>query len=351
MTALSKNSHTMNSRGKEMIDVTLAKGVGIFLVVLGHIVPSGSLAGNDWFFVISNIIYMFHMPFFMAISGYVFLRGDRLVELYGRYPAFIVKQFKRLIVPFIAMGLFVLFGKMIAQHFLHVDKVPESFAEGLKGLFYETWHSPSTFIWYIYVLFVYQVFFVFFCRFMGRENYLIYAFFLAMVLYILPSVQYFYLDKLMPFFIFFVYGGVLRFYRVQYLNLIDRYSYLFAFAFGFSLFWLYDPSLPEYTYVKLIAGGFSVPALHALCRIVMSHKNLAYRMIYVLGVFSYSIYLFNTICIGVLKAFMFKFVNWHGMNFLFFAPILVFGGIIGPMIIATLYQRRFDMYSYIGLKR
>ena len=52
----------MNNQ-KEWINVL--KGIGILSVVVGHIVPG----------ILSVIIYMFHMPLFFLISGYLFKAG------------------------------------------------------------------------------------------------------------------------------------------------------------------------------------------------------------------------------------------------------------------------------------
>lgn len=333
----------MTSKSVEMSDIVLAKGIGVFLVVVGHLVPAGHLTGNDWFFVIKNIIYMFHMPFFMALSGYLFIRNDRLAELYKSYFPYVKGQFLRLILPFFVMGVLVLLGKMAAQQFIHVDKVPEGFLVGLKGLFYETWRSPALFIWYIYVLFVYKAVSLALYKVAGYRHLPVFA--VGLVLYFMPSVTYFYLDKLMPFFVFFVYGGILRDHKDQYLAVIDRFGWCFCVVFAAALFFLYDPSLPEYTHVKLIAGGLSVPAIHFLCRVIMRAKNILYKVIYVLGSRSYAIYLFNTICIGLTKAVMFMVMSWNGMNFLVFAPILICGGIIGPIIISEIYALRFKLYA------
>ena len=53
--------HIMSER-KKYIDI--AKGIGILLVLIGHI---------DWGnYILTNTIYSFHMPLFMMVSGYLF---------------------------------------------------------------------------------------------------------------------------------------------------------------------------------------------------------------------------------------------------------------------------------------
>jgi hypothetical protein len=52
-----------------------------------------------------------------------------------------------------------------------------------------------------------------------------------------------------------------------------------------------------------------------------------------LGRFTFPIYLMNTIAIGFAKGVLFKFVIWDGINFLFFAPILLISGLFVPIFI------------------
>ena len=72
----------MNQRD---ITIDIAKGIGIFLVVLGHVpIPM-------W---LATPIYMFHMPLFFFLSGMFFHPEEKLA--YGIY-----KKVRTLIVPYL----------------------------------------------------------------------------------------------------------------------------------------------------------------------------------------------------------------------------------------------------------
>lgn len=89
---------------KERLDfIDIAKGIGIFLVVLGHsIVPrireSFPAAKFLWIF-----IYNFHMPLFFFLSGWLFERGLAGYTGKGR---FILNKFKFLMVPYFVFSIF-----------------------------------------------------------------------------------------------------------------------------------------------------------------------------------------------------------------------------------------------------
>lgn len=84
-----------NSIGENKISsIAIARGIGILLVVLGHCLADGYA---------KRLIYLFHMPFFFFISGYLF--KDEATENVLKY---IVKKIKGLYLPFVACNLFSL---------------------------------------------------------------------------------------------------------------------------------------------------------------------------------------------------------------------------------------------------
>jgi len=64
----------------------VAKGIGIVLVIMGHLVTLRSVP--------STLIYSFHMPFFFIISG--MFAGTKLP-----FKDYVVHKFKQLIIPFL----------------------------------------------------------------------------------------------------------------------------------------------------------------------------------------------------------------------------------------------------------
>lgn len=57
--------------------IDIIKGIAIFLVLWGHCIQS--IAGDEGFFSnwVIRIIYSFHMPLFMVMSGYLFQRTSQ----------------------------------------------------------------------------------------------------------------------------------------------------------------------------------------------------------------------------------------------------------------------------------
>ncbi len=82
--------------------ITIAKAIGIILVVIGH------AQNNDF---LHNFIYLFHMPLFFFLSGYFF--KPKYVE---DKRTFIVKRIKGLYWPFVKWGLIFLVLHNVFYH-------------------------------------------------------------------------------------------------------------------------------------------------------------------------------------------------------------------------------------------
>ena len=80
------NIENVNKNEKRINYVDIAKGIGIILVLIGHI----SINNN-----INSIIYAFHMPLFFAISGF----------LYKEKKHFIKRKAKSILVPYFIFAI------------------------------------------------------------------------------------------------------------------------------------------------------------------------------------------------------------------------------------------------------
>lgn len=126
----------------------LARGGGIVLVVFGHVwrglVPPGVLSDQTLFGAVDQFIYLFHMPVFFLLSGYVFLSGrwEGLV-------AFTRKKLFRLLWPallwvYLFVGVNVAAGAWVNTQFN---------AETLLG-----WPPfGATHLWFLWALFLIQM--------------------------------------------------------------------------------------------------------------------------------------------------------------------------------------------------
>jgi fucose 4-O-acetylase-like acetyltransferase len=147
-----------------LTELDMAKGLAIFLVVLGHLSPGNDPAGNEWYLVLRVMIYKFHMPVFMFISGAIFYHTYRPFTTVSGYAGFVGRRASRLVPGFLIFSLLIWSSKVLAARSLN----PEVFdtrklgAGGVAPLLEIVTHpgaSVARSLWFIYVLFQFYVFF------------------------------------------------------------------------------------------------------------------------------------------------------------------------------------------------
>ena len=101
-----KGENTLENRA-DWIDVL--KGIGIILVVIGHVNTKGFLV--QW-------LYTFHMPLFFALSGYILYKFGKNIP----FRKFLLKRTKSILWPFILFRLLLfIYWIVIESHFRDFD--------------------------------------------------------------------------------------------------------------------------------------------------------------------------------------------------------------------------------------
>lgn len=125
----------------------IARGIAIILVVWGHIIPSNGK--------ISNFVYLFHMPFFIVLSGFFY--KDKYFETLANSINFIISRFKRLMLPFIGFTFIcgLLHNFFINIHFYELSPKIKYFHSVTDMLNFEIFHMEPLIasIWFLLALF------------------------------------------------------------------------------------------------------------------------------------------------------------------------------------------------------
>lgn len=162
LTAHSPTSDCCPGTSKRLNYVDVAKGIAIFLVVLGHVLDHhrgavGFSAYTDFY------VYSFHVPFFFLLSGLVF----RVHEDESFY-CFFKRKFLRLMVPYYCFGLIAIVVFSLASYSplherlvkLNPDTGDARFFQMLWNLLYGTRMEKLFFykpIWFLSSLFSMQI--------------------------------------------------------------------------------------------------------------------------------------------------------------------------------------------------
>lgn len=121
--------------------VDVAKGVGIFLIVLGHALQTG---------FIRQVIFSFHVPFFFFLAGLTYKREANIFQ-------FLKKKVKGLLIPYWIWGTISIVVFLVVGHLLYMEDASMGVIENLWGLLYANprtelmlWNRP---LWFIPCLF------------------------------------------------------------------------------------------------------------------------------------------------------------------------------------------------------
>lgn len=190
--------------GGKILELNIMKFYGILLVILGHVAFCYTSMGavppavpSDFMCIIKDVIYSFHMPMFVFVSGCVFAFQVEIRKKEYTLPSLIKNKLKRLLLPYYVFAYLWVLPTMF-----YLGKEPLQYAKGLLvGI-------DSRHLWYVMMLFgVFILFYVLrlLCNRFRIPHYVILV--VAILLYIIPcTVVYFQIDNIFRYLLWFSAG-------------------------------------------------------------------------------------------------------------------------------------------------
>lgn len=328
----------------ETIDI--AKGFAIILVVIGHFQSEYMPHGYD---IMIDVIYMFHMPLFMFVSGFLYQATRRAIS----YRKFIGGKFRRLMVPYFTVSVLVILLKIFMAGILPVDH-PVTWLS-----FVEILYSPAAgfYLWFIWALWWMMVIIPLFKTPMSRKLLLAVSAILFFISSQLPEI--FCIDKFGEMLVFFAGGTVVADYMkqrgIESFSLIGQVVSVIVFAV---MAWLLiagvgdnvgTPGNAILTLVVNIAGIAMCMTLAYWWRVKASRKLL--DVSYSVAGASYIIYLLHTTFQGFAKGVLSK-IHWFDYSPQLLtawvgAMIIIGAGVIVPWWLATQVFNRWKITSFL----
>jgi hypothetical protein len=159
----------------------------------------------------------------------------------------------------------------------------------------------------------------------------------AVVAYCLPCPALAYADELGRYFLFFVLGLAAG-AAAGWVAWLDRHWRFLGVVFLALVGWVIAfGDFVSFPVTLLCTGALSMPVLHGLVR---TFSEIPARVFLYLGQYSFMIYLFNTLFIGLAKGILLRLTSWDGAHFLPFAVALAGAGILGPVVLKQVAFRR-----------
>lgn len=183
--------------------ITLSKALGIILVVVGHFTSKVYMPA--YYVEMKNLIFSFHMPLFMVLSGFLFQMSLCSKPVKTPLLPFLKKKFFRLMVPYFFISVAIALLNFILGFFMPVKRPVDW--HYLVEILYTNVGGSAVFLWFIYTLFVIFLISALCMRFKGGI-YLLGV--LSVLLYFIPLPQLFYLSFVHSFIVYF-WGGMVLF--------------------------------------------------------------------------------------------------------------------------------------------
>lgn len=323
---------------KRIVSLDIAKAICIILVVIGHYIPENS---PEWYVLIHDVIYTFHMPLFMFASGYIYIATKKDIG----YDDFLVKKIKRLMLPYLVTSIIIISIKILSQGSLSVDN-PVTLISYLK-MFYLP--EAGYFLWFIWALWWMFVIVPLFRTPQSRMILFLISFVWYYVPMDLPTI--FCIAQFKNMLVYFMLGVFV--FENKYINdFIKEYKrskFVSAFLLFIILETVYFSGIIDHSLVKLMRSllpyigiFFVLEISKMICRYKEIEKN---SLLMVVSGSSYVIYLFHTTFEGFTKAVFRKLPLDDNLWYVFLpeALIVIMVGVIAPIILHRYVLNRWHL--------
>ncbi|HBC20930.1 MAG TPA: hypothetical protein DC009_02290 [Porphyromonadaceae bacterium] len=230
-------------------EIDFARAVAIVLVVMGH----WAIGGGEprWWTAAVDAIYTFHMPLFLAMSGYLYMRGSKPGR---KYLPFLKGKAMRLLVPYFTVSVIVVTIKYLTQGAAIVQHPVTA------ATYFEVLYRPAAgrFLWFVWALWW---MFVIMPAFRSRASRLILFVAAAVCAYVpFPDNDLLGLERTARMMVWFVAGTLLYDWR-GFLPMRSRGMAFGAFALFAALLAAYLCGWQPAEYVIPYVAVYALPAM------------------------------------------------------------------------------------------
>lgn len=304
--------------------ITLSKALGIILVVVGHFTSTVYMPA--YYIEMKNLIFSFHMPLFMVLSGFLFQMSLRSKPDKISLLPFLKKKFNRLMVPYFFISALIALLNFALGFFMPVKRSVDW--RYLVEILYTNVGGSAVFLWFVYTLFV--IFAISILCMRSKGGIFILGT-LSLLLYFIPLPQIFYLSFVHSFIVYF-WGGMLLFLLTDRPKKHYSVSYSLIALLVLVLAFLIRESLPV---------GFTKQILNLICGFAGSYMVIcvAYisqgksKWLMALGKYSAYIYLLHMAGVYMVRVVFEKIAIFTPVCYGIALVAAVIAGLLIPLLV------------------
>lgn len=267
--------------------LSVLQGWSMLLVVIGHVTLTNGV--NDYAtpiastaMEIQHVIYAFHMPLFMFISGFLFyftqIRKEKL------YKETIVAKLKRLGVPFLFFTTATILLK-IALNPLMKRPVEFSYRIITDSFFITNGGNPLGEMWFVFTLIILFLFYPVYKLSLQKPMYIVafLIFTLLLNIFFPGGISFLCLSNVAKYMIYF-YAGIL-FSKYELYKKLDSWLLLVVCVTIFIFSWIIKAPYIVTAFVGIISSfSLCLCLSHSLPRLFSSFRNYTFQ-IFLIGIF------------------------------------------------------------------
>lgn len=322
----------MQRRREYWVDYT--KLFACILVVIGHLLQGLSKANIQWnnnlYDYINTFIYIFHMPLFMCLSGYLYKKYTKITN-WKEYLKFVKKKFINLGIPYVIFYISYVFINMIFSSSVNSQK-------GIQDLL-NIVTNPMPPFWFLYALFfIFLVIPILERIFKNNKNIIILILFLVNIINMYLQTGIYAIDIVAEYAIYFYFGVYLS-DKLKNSYKSKNVTILLIVFITLSLLYCYIVLNNIITNNITILFKFLLAIIGIIVNIQL-FKNISsyiekYKLFYLLSKYTFPIYLMHTIFSAGTRIVLLK-LNFNNFYIHFIFGLVI--GIIGPIIVAKILE-------------
>lgn len=314
--------------------------IGIILVVLGHSFHEYP-EGHGYNTLIYRMIYSFHMPLFMFVSGFLLVYTTKIREYSNKATVkdFIISKMKRLLLPFAVLSIVTFIPRAYLSDM--ADNVMEiNLHSFFQGLFYSN-SLIIPFYWFIQACFILLVL-TYAAITIGeksqfKESSIYFSIILLFIILPLIPIEYsevFSIDKAINYGIYFAIGAAYS----RYATTIDRYiPWTSAIFMAFSIaFWVITFFLTENAEWFRLCSFIGIVMCISIAKIIERYNIII--LDHLTGVY-YMIFLLSWYCNIVSQQVLHHFVE---LPWWCYTVLSLISGIYVPWLVYRYLENHYD---------
>jgi len=313
-------------RQNEIVWLSVLQGFAMFLVVLGHVIRGTALF--EWEYVLQSIIYSFHMPLFMCISGYLLYKTQIIKE--KSFATVLKNKSVRLLIPYFTLPFVAFIPKMIFSEYM---KKPVTFSfDQLLATFVWLTNNPLGEIWFLNVLFGLFLLYPIYCIISKKIVFALLLLLCFTFIHFAPfEINSFIFDfnRIFYYEIFFYVGILLARY-----DLFDRIKFdlLWIIIIGCLLhsltFYFYGRNIFTEFFGITISFAFAIKISKVFPDLFSSFRN-----------YTYQIFFISAFCQALFRVFIKKYGIENEFGYILFYAASIFTGIYVPVMVSKIVQK------------